>query len=239
MKSKIQGVVAAGHEKTAEAAMVAVEAGGNAFDAAVASLLASFVAEPLMSSAAGGGFMTAFTAEGKPLLFDFFCQTPKIKRRADEINFYPIELQFGSVKETFHIGMGSMAVPGNMAGVFEIHKKLGSLPLEILAEPALKMAKEGIPVNNFQAYDFKLLEPVISITEEAKPIFYRAGEIIERNKEFRMPHFADLLEVLLKEGKSLFYRGEVAQKVVADSQESGGYLTILDFNDYNEGSKSS
>ena len=232
MKSKIHGAVTAGHEKTAEAAIIAFDAGGNAFDAAVAALLASFVAEPLMSSAAGGGFMTGYSADHKPMVFDFFCQTPSGKRPIDEIDFYPIQVQFGATEETFHIGMGSMAVPGNMAGVFKIHEEMGSIPLEILAEPALKMAKEGILVNNFQNYEFKLLEPIISVPENAKRIFYREGKIIEKNTKFQMPHFVDLLEVLLIEGKTLFYQGEVAQKVVADNESSGGFLSLQDFKNY-------
>jgi len=69
---KTRGIIAAGHVKTAEAAAVALREGGNAFDGAVAALLASFVAEPCMSSAGGGGFMLAHTHDKNNLLFDFF-----------------------------------------------------------------------------------------------------------------------------------------------------------------------
>ncbi len=229
--NRTKGVVAAGHEKTAEAAQIALEAGGNAFDAAVAALMASFVAEPCMSSAAGGGFMTALTATGKPLLFDFFCQTPQSKDKIGSIDFYPVDIHFGAVTEVFHIGKGSMAVPGNMAGVFEIHKHLGTLPLGILVEPAMVMAKEGIPVNNFQAYDFNLLEPIIAADPAAASIFYREKKIIKKGENFFMPNFADLLEELLHEGRRFYYEGEVAQSIVKAS-EAQGFLTMEDFTNY-------
>jgi gamma-glutamyltranspeptidase / glutathione hydrolase len=127
MNSKTRGVIAAGHEKTAEAGIEMLHNGGNAFDAAVAAILASFVAEPALTSAAGGGFLLAHTQDNQNILFDFFAQTPRQKRNLDEINFYPVEVNFGDAVQEFHIGLGSMAVPGNLAGVFHVHKTSNSL----------------------------------------------------------------------------------------------------------------
>ena len=78
--TKTKGIVCAGHAKTAEAAVIILGEGGNAFDAAAAALLASWVTESCMSSPAGGGFMTGYTEQGKSILFDFFCQTPGRKK---------------------------------------------------------------------------------------------------------------------------------------------------------------
>jgi gamma-glutamyltranspeptidase/glutathione hydrolase len=92
MNQKTRGVIAAGHPKTAEAGIEILRNGGNAFDAAVAAVLASFVAESALTSAAGGGFLLAHTQAGENILFDFFTQTPRQKRNSSEINFYPVQV---------------------------------------------------------------------------------------------------------------------------------------------------
>ena len=91
--------ISAGHEGTAEAARIIIEEGGNAVDAAIAALLASFVTEPCMSSAGGGGFAQVHLPDGKIWLVDFFCQTPLHKFDGGKADFYPIEVDFGEVRE--------------------------------------------------------------------------------------------------------------------------------------------
>jgi len=93
--SKVKGVIAAGNAHTAEAGAEVLKAGGNAFDAAVAAAWMTFVAEPTMTSAGGGGFLTGFTSNGQRLAIDFFTQTPKIKKPEHELNFYPVEIDYG------------------------------------------------------------------------------------------------------------------------------------------------
>lgn len=108
------GVVAAGHEVTANAAREILLAGGNAFDAALAALFASCIAEPVLASLGGGGFLMAQTAGEKPSLYDFFVQTPHGRPATDDVDFYPIVADFGTVQQEFHIGMGSIATPGQL-----------------------------------------------------------------------------------------------------------------------------
>ncbi len=117
MSQKTRGVIAAGHQKTAEAGQEILALGGNAFDAAIAAVLASFVVESTLTSAAGGGFLLAHTQDNRNILFDFFSQTPRYKKPQQELDFYPIEVNFGGEVQTFHIGLGSIAVPGNIAGI--------------------------------------------------------------------------------------------------------------------------
>ena len=93
-----------------------LKAGGNAFDAAIAAMMTAFVAEPGMASGGGGAFATVRTAEGVCRVFDFFSQTPKRKEIFSEVDFFPIEVDFGTTIEVFHVGKGSSAVPGSIAG---------------------------------------------------------------------------------------------------------------------------
>ena len=104
-----KGVIAAGHDKTAEAACLVMDSGGNAFDAAIAALCAACVAEPVLASLGGGGCLLAKTASGAPLLYDFFTQTPRHKRPEAEADLYPRVVDFGGATQEFHIGMGAIA----------------------------------------------------------------------------------------------------------------------------------
>ena len=81
----VKGVVAAGHEHTAEAAADVLREGGNAFDAIVAAHFVACVAEPVLCSLGGGGFLITRTAEGRNLLYDFFAHTPQLQLYLDDI----------------------------------------------------------------------------------------------------------------------------------------------------------
>ena len=96
--------VACGHEVTAAAAREVLEDGGNAFDAAIAAACAACVAEPVLCSLGGGGYLLASPAGGEALAYDFFVDTPRHKRPAAELDLYPIDADFGPTTQQFHIG---------------------------------------------------------------------------------------------------------------------------------------
>jgi gamma-glutamyltranspeptidase/glutathione hydrolase len=233
MSQKTCGVIAAGHPKTAEAGIEILRNGGNAFDAAVAAILTSFVAEPGLTSAAGGGFLLAHTQANQNILFDFFTQTPCQKRNLGEINFYPVEMDFGGAVQEFHIGLGSMAVPGNIAGVFQVHKRLGRLPFTVVAEPAIHYAKNGVKLNKFQYYCLaSILKPIIIDYKEGRQFFRPTGEVIEPEGILIMKDFADTLAYLAEKGAREFYEGDIAHRLVKDCQDLGGHLTLEDLKNY-------
>src|SRR5215831_13323275 len=135
-------VVAAGHKLTANAAAEILQDGGNAFDACVAGLYMTFVAEQVFSSPGGGGFLMARRKRSDAVtLFDFFAETPLKTRPAREIDFYPIHADFGPAKQEFHIGIGSSATPGVVPGIFAIHEELCRMPMKRLVEPAVRAAR--------------------------------------------------------------------------------------------------
>ncbi len=232
MSQKIHGVVAAGHHKTAAAGIEMFRNGGNAFDAAVAAILASFVAEPMLTSAAGGGFLLAHTGDNRNILFDFFTQTPRQKKSIGDINFYPVDVNFGDAVQSFHIGLGSMAVPGNILGVFHVHQKLGRLPFHVVAEPAIHYAKNGIELSEFQAYCLNLLKPIMMASPESQKVYAPYGKLIECGELVVMQDLAASLSEFVANGVREFYSGEIAHKLVKDCQEKGGYLTLEDLENY-------
>jgi gamma-glutamyltranspeptidase/glutathione hydrolase len=227
------GVIAAGHQKTAEAGIEILRNGGNAFDAAVAAILASFVTEPGLTSAGGGGFLLAHTHDNQNILFDFFSQTPRYKRNLDEIDFYSVEVNFSDAVQEFHIGLGSMAVPGNIAGVFHVHQRLGRLPFKVVAEPAIHYAKNGVQLSKFQYYCLaSILAPILITDNEGQKVYALTGEPIEPDGTLIMKDFADTLAYLVENGAREFYEGEIARRLVQDCQNLGGYLTLEDLKNY-------
>lgn len=232
MNKKTGGMIAGGHPKTVEAGKITFENGGNAFDATIAAVLASFVVEPALTSAAGGGFLLAHTCNQQNILFDFFTQTPRHKKPLNGLDFYPVQVNFGDALQEFHIGLASMAVPGSIAGVFHIHQKLGRLPLKIVAEPAIEYAKKGVEINDFQNYLLHLLEPILLATAEGREIYAPQGKLYQVGEVIRIPDFANTLEYLIENGIQEFYEGEIAHLLVRDCQEQGGYLTLEDLKNY-------
>lgn len=224
---KTKGLIAAGHNATAKAAATILEEGGNAFDAAIAALMASFVAEPCMSSLGGGAFLTAHGSNGQSFTYDCFVQTPINKRPQEEIEFFPIEIDFGSTVEIFHIGMGSVGVPSLVRGIWQIHADMGSLPMHVIAEPAIELAKNGLEVNAFQYHDFKLLESILEISKPS-PVFWRDDRLIKTGETMYMSDFADCLDYLVQEGPRAYYEGDIAKAILQLNDAKGGHLTAED-----------
>jgi gamma-glutamyltranspeptidase / glutathione hydrolase len=229
---KTKGIIAAGHQKTAEAGIEILEQGGNAFDASLASVLAAFVVEPMLTSAGGGGFLLAHTHQGENILFDFFSQTPRQKKPISELEFYPVQVNFGDEEsQKFQIGKGAIAVPGNLAGILAVHQKLGKIPLKIIAEPAINYAKNGVKVNQFQAFCLDILQPILLEKPQGKKIYAPHGKLLQEGENYQMPEFAETLTYLIEEGLENFYQGDIAHQIVKDMKE-GGYLTLADLQNY-------
>jgi len=232
MSKTTHGHIAAGDQKTAVAGREIFRLGGNAFDAAAAAVLASFVTESALTSAAGGGFLLAHTRANQNILFDFFSQTPRQKKTQGELDFYPVEVNFGDAVQEFHIGLGSMAVPGNIGGIFHVQQKLGRLPFKVVTEPAIHYAKNGIEVNGFRHHCLTILKEIMASSREGRQVYAPTGELLQSGETLYMQDFANTLAYLAEQGPREFYEGEIAQKLVRDCQDYGGHLTLEDLKNY-------
>lgn len=230
-----EGIVAAGHPATADAAREILADGGNAFDAVVAAHFAACVAEPVLCSLGGGGFLLARTAAGARHLYDFFTQTPRRRRDPRELDFRPIVADFGTATQEFHIGLGAVAVPGSVKGLFRIQRELGRLPMPRLVEPAAALARRGVRVNALQGYIFDIVGAIYTADPEVQRLFAARRDpdrLVRCGETFRQPLLADTLELLAREGEALFYRGEIGRQLLADSRERGGHLEADDLAAY-------
>lgn len=224
--------ISAGHEATLSVARDILQSGGNAFDAAIAAYVTMFVAEPCMASAGAGGLAMAYVQGRKPVMLDFFTQTPKQRIKDRDPEYIPIEVDFGNTTETFYHGMGSIAVPGAMAGIAALHDSFGTMPLSVLFEPARELAKTGVPVNEFQAIDIGMLQNIIKCDEDLRAQFFDGDNVIGQGELLRLPMMDDFLEHLAVEGIEAFYLGESGRIIAENSAERGGFLSRQDMESY-------
>lgn len=227
------GVVACGHPETALAARQVLEDGGNACDAALAALLAACVAEPILASLGGGGFLLARPAGARPLVYDFFVQTPGRFRDPQDCDFARVTADFGTTTQDFHCGWGAAAVPGVVAGLFAAHADLGHMPLRDIAAPALALAKTGAVLTAFQAHVLTVVAPIVRHTPASAALFTDAGgRLLGHGDTLANPAFVDALDALVHEGPELFYRGEIATALAAECAARGGHLRREDLARY-------
>jgi len=229
----VGGAIACGHPATAAAAQEILEDGGNAFDAALAALCAATVAEPVLCSLGGGGFLLARRADGTATLYDFFVETPLRRRPTAELDFYPILADFGTATQEFHIGLGAIATPGLIRGLFAAQAELCRLPMKRLVEPAVRVAREGLALRPVDGYLFRVVSPILVARPEGRARFATAeGATLGPGATLRQPELAATLEALAREGAELFYAGELGQRLVADCAMLGGQITIEDLTHY-------
>jgi gamma-glutamyltranspeptidase / glutathione hydrolase len=228
------GVVAAGHPVSASAGADALRAGGNAVDAALGAMLASFACEPLLTGLGAGGYMLVVPPGQRPVLLDFFVEAPG--RESDPAHppadLIPVPVSFGDAVQEFHVGAASVGTFGMPAGVCEAAHRFARLPLGRLVAPAAALARDGVALNQQQAYIIEILGGIVTSTPEAAALFAPGGRLLRAGERMRQPELADALERLGAEGSRPFYEGDVGAAIVDWVAERGGLLTGADLAAY-------
>lgn len=211
-------LVAAGSPAVVAAAEGILGAGGSAVDAVVAGGFAATVAEPCLTSLAGGGFCLVRTPAGEETLVDFFVDTPgrgDPRKPTSTPHFTEIEVVFAAARQSFHCGPGSIAVPGCLSGYIHLHRRFGRLPLAEVLAPAIDLATAGVPLAREQAGIVALLEPIVTRTKAAQALFAPDDELLTEGQPFRNPDLARFL-------------GEVADGRVRGFAEGAAHEALLD-----------
>ncbi len=224
-----RGVCAAGHPLTAEAGARVLRAGGNAVDAALAALMTSFMAEPLLTGLGAGGYMLVAPPGGEPVLLDFMVAAPGAGERAP---LDAVVVDFGDAVQIFHIGASSCGVYGVPAGVAAAASRFGSIPLTDLAAPAAALARDGVTVNAQQALLWELLAPIATATPESRARYCDGDRVPRIGDCLRDPELADAIERLAADGAAPFYTGDVGHAVSEWVTARGGTLTSADLAAY-------
>ena len=199
----MQGAVAAGSRPTAEAGAHVLAEGGNAVDACIAAVFAAAVAEGPLTGPAGGGFLLAWV-DGAATVIDCFFAVPARPLGAME----ELVVDFGDAStQVFHVGEGSVAVPGLVAGLDAAHRRFGTVPWADLLEPALELAAAGVETSEAQRVLHLILKDIL-LHEEAGRAIYGDGRrietagfvpLLERLRDVRRVAVAELLPELADE----------------------------------------
>jgi gamma-glutamyltranspeptidase/glutathione hydrolase len=220
----MNGVVAAGHPLTAEAGATVLRDGGNAVDAAVCAVLASFAVESPLTGFGAGGYMMVHD-RGETTLIDFFVVAPGLDGVERSAELAPVPVHFDSeTVQTFYVGPASCGVPGTAPGLERALERFGSAPLSDLVGPGVRLAREGAPVNAEQAYILDILAPIHERSGGTRELYAPGGKPLREGDRFRFPELAEALERYGAEGAEPFCRGEVAATLSEFVVERGGSL---------------
>jgi gamma-glutamyltranspeptidase/glutathione hydrolase len=228
----MRAAVAAGHPATCEVGIEILEAGGSAADAAVAASLASCVAETVMTGLLGGGHAIVYEAtSGKARSLDFFVAVPG--RELSRTTRPPIELDIAFWEETvrYAVGPASCAVPGVAAGLWALWEEHGRLPWSRVCEPALRLARAGVPLPPTHATCLAMLAPVFTLHDGAH-IYSPGGRLLEAGDPLHQPGLVRTFEVLAEEGGLSVYSGTLAGALIDLMDERGGPVTAEDLRAY-------
>ena len=209
----MKGAVAGGSPYTVLAGLEALELGGNAADAAIAAQLMASVAEPLLTGLGGAG-MGIVRFGGDVRVLDLFADVPGLGGGLDPAPMRQVTLDYGAAQQSFRVGAGSVAVPGIPAGICLLHERHGSLPLSVLARPAVRAAREGILVNAGLERVFKLLWPIIQLSVDTMTLFSKQGRPLRQGDRYKRPRLGNTLEAFAAEGDSYFRTGAGARSAL-------------------------
>jgi gamma-glutamyltranspeptidase/glutathione hydrolase len=226
--------VAAGHPATCEAGLEILEAGGTAADAAVAASLASCVAETVMTGLLGGGHAVYHRAGDDPdslRTLDFFCAVPGLGAPPREPELLRLEVPFGAELVHYAVGIASCAVPGVPAGLHALWEEHGRLEWRLLVEPALRLARAGVPMPPAHVSCLRMLERVMTMREGAR-IYAPAGRLLEPWELLQQPGLVAALELVAEEGARGAYEGTLAEALLELMAERGGVVTRRDLEAY-------
>src|SRR4051794_6326090 len=231
----MRGAIAAGHPLTAEAGARILQEGGNAVDACIAAGFASWVAESPLTGPGAGGFMLVHRAgEHGARLLDFFVTQPGKglpERTAAEMEAVDIDYDRSS-SQVFHIGAGSVAVPGTVRGLAEAHRAYATRPWRELIAPAVELARTGFELSRAQAYLHAIVDLILRHTDEGRRLYGRDGNRLVAGDHVVLSDLGDTLERLGEHGADDFYTGELARTVSGHVREEGGLLTLDDLAGY-------
>jgi len=223
------GMVASVDATATQVGIDILKQGGNAVDAAVAVGYALAVTHPQAGNLGGGGFMLLRTAAGRTTAIDFREMAPT---QASRDMFLDAQGHADSKKSlTSPLASG---VPGTVAGFALANKEYGILPLRQLIAPAIKLARNGIVVNESLASDLQVYGKEVLLSHpNSKAIFYKAdGTPYQRGEKLVQHNLARSLDLIAQRGPDAFYKGPIADQIAKEMAAHGGLIDKADMASY-------
>lgn len=210
--------IASAHALATDAGLEMIRAGGNAFDAAVAVSAALAVVEPISSGIGGGGFFLLHDAKtGKDVFVDARETAPAA---ATPAAFLDDKGELNRDRATN--GPWSAGIPGLPAALVHVSQKYGRLPLKTSLAPAIRIAREGFEVYPRLERGYGSRREVMERYRGSREVFLADGTPLKAGEVLKQPDLARTLELLAQKGFDGFYRGEVANRLLAAVKEEGG-----------------
>lgn len=221
-----KAAVVCAHPEAARVGETVLRLGGNAADAALAVHFALAVVYPSAGNLGGGGFALYRSAAGG---YDFldFRETAPAKASRDmflDRDKNPLPKESTSTR-------AAAGVPGSVAGIWEFHRKYGSLPAENLMKPAIRLAYEGFAITQMQAEEFNRYAEAfrtrnVTLPDLVKPGGWKAGDILKQER------LGNTLIRIAKNGPGGFYGGTTARMIVAEMKNGNGLISLSDLKNY-------
>ena len=222
------GIVTSASRLASQAGVDTMQAGGNAVDAAIATAFALAVTWPTAGNIGGGGFMVYHGEDGDATTFDFREKAPLA---ATERMFLGLDGEI--VANSNHRGALSVGVPGTVAGLWKAHQERGSLPWAQLVAPAIKLAREGIPITYSLQSGFARNKSRFDLYPSSQAKFFKAdGTAYELGELWVQEDLAHTLELIQANGRDGFYKGENAKRLADYMAANGGIITEEDLELY-------
>ncbi|GDY03807.1 gamma-glutamyltransferase [Planctomycetota bacterium] len=222
-----KGAVASAEPHATAVGMQVLKQGGNAVDAAVAVALALAVTHPQAGNLGGGGFMVIRMADGRTAAIDF-------RERAPGAASADMYLKPDGTVDTDKVQFGASAsgVPGSPAGLCLALEKFGSKPLAQLAAPAIRLAHDGFPVDQFLATALREEQAQLSRFPSTRKIFFHGNVPLQQGELLLQGDLAQTLERFALTGHAGFYTGRTAELITAAMQQGGGFVSAQDLAGY-------
>jgi gamma-glutamyltranspeptidase/glutathione hydrolase len=218
----LNGMVATSQPLAAEAGVEVLHAGGNAFDAAVATAAAINVVEPEATGIGGDMFVIAWVAkEHRLVALDGAGRAP-LAATADHYR-----KMFGAAMPEF--GIQSAVVPGAVDGWATLLGRYGKLGLGGALAPAIRLATQGFPISQRIGTEWGMSADLLAKDPDTAAIYLNHGKAWRWGDIFRNPDLAGALRLIAAGGRDAFYKGPIAQAIVAKSKASGGLFAMADF----------
>lgn len=217
----VNGMVATSHPLAAAAGLRILQAGGNAFDAAVATAAALCVVEPMMTGL--GGDMFALVYDSQTGVVDGLNASGRAAGLAT-IDTYR-GMGYESIPSN---GIFSVSVPGVVDGWWALLQKYGTMSFQEVLQPAIAYAEEGCPVGEIVAHYWRKAESLLLKSEESRNKYLVADQAPREGTLFKQPDLARTLKLLAEGGRDAFYEGEIAGRVEDYMLRKGGLLRKSD-----------
>lgn len=219
------GMAATSQPLATQVALDILKQGGSAIDAAIAANAVLGLVEPTGNGIGGDIFAIVWSAKDQKLF-----GLNGSGRSSQNLSYEQLMKILEKEGRTTIPALGPLpvSVPGAVDGWFELHGKFGKLPMEQVLAPAIKYANEGFPLSELIAFYWgrsaNYLHKFPGFTETYMP----AGHAPVKGEIFKNPRLAKTLSLIAKEGRDVFYEGEIAMTIAKTVQAQGGFLDVKD-----------